>query len=415
LGLTYHASGRTDRALEHVIEAVKSIDLGLATESQTSDLAGAYQALIDRYVAKGDSENAKKYTEALLGFFSSQDWQKKASEARLGLDVFVEDGAPMTLAEYLETPETAVIVSTMRRTSEYLRRNMLMTAAEECFFAIGEAPFCLPLHARLAEILLMLDRSEQAVAKFLTIADVYRMRGDTKNATGIYKKILGLAPMDVRARRKLAGLLIEQGEIDQALEHYLLLADTHYQLAQVSLALERYGEALSLVSGSSDQKKWETKILHRMGDIFRQRVDWARATAAYESLVTIAPDDEAALLALVDLYFKQGHRDKGLQAFEALWDLYEKSGDTQKLLNITQDAARSCPNESRLLVRLADLYANLGMADQAVTAYDAAGKMQLKAGLREEAVRSIESIIELGPDNVDEYRRLLSRVQGSSG
>jgi len=414
LGLTYRAAGKIDRSLEHFIEAVKMIDLKAAHPDQVGDLTATYQRLTDSYIAKGETDQANAFTQSLVKFFSERDWEQEVREARRRMDSLSEDGGLMTLAEYLETPETEVIVTAMTLTAEYIQRNMLMTAAEECFRAIQKAPSCLPLHVRLGDIFLKQEQNEKGITKYLTVADVYQMRGESQQAINIYQKTLRLDPMDVLVRSKLIDLLITRGETDQALEQYLILADTHYQLAQVDRALERYDEALRLTPSSAKETTWKVDILHRMGDIYNQRVDWARATQAYQAIAAASPDDERAQLALVDLYYKQGQKDRALKSLDALLSLYQSAGKTQKILAALQEAVQTRPEEIRLRARLAAAYARQGMTKQAIAEYDALGEMQLEAGLREEAAETIQIIINLGPDDVGGYRRLLSQIRGGS-
>ncbi len=414
LGLTYRAAGKTDRSLEHFIEVVKAIDLQAVRPDQVSQLTAIYQQLTDSYVAKGDVEKADTFTSTLLKFFSARNWEIKVREARRRMDSVSEDGKLMTLAEYLATPETEIVVTAMALTGEYVRRNMLMTAAEECFHAIEKAPSYLPLHVRLGDIFLQQEHNEEAITKYLTVADVYQMRGDFQQGIGIYHKILRLAPMDVRVRTKLIDMLVKRGEADQALEQYLILADVYYQLAQVDLALEKYGEALRLIPQSANEATWKVDILHRMGDIYNQRVDWARATKAYETIVATAADDERAQLALIDLYYKQGRNDKALQSLDTLLGLYQSAGKAHKVLAVLREAVNARPEEMGLRARLASIYARQGMTKQAIAEYDALGEMQLEAGLREEAAQTIQAIINLGPDDIDGYRRLLVQIKGGS-
>jgi tetratricopeptide (TPR) repeat protein len=412
LGLTYHAAGKMDRSLEHFIEVVKVIDLQTVRPDQVKNLTATYQQISDSYIAKGDSGKASSFTQTLLKFFARPNWERKAREARRLMDTLSENGNLMTLAEYLESPETEIIVTAMALTGEYMRRNILMTAAEECFRAIQKAPNYLPLHVRLADIFLKQEHNEEAITKYLVVADVYETRGDAQQAINIYQKILRLAPMDVKVRDKLIELLIRRGEADQALEQFLILADVYYQLAQVERALERYNEALRLTPSSGNETGWKVDILHRMGDIYNQRVDWVQATVAYESIVTQTPDDERAQLALIDLYYKQGRSDRALQSLDTLLGIYQSAGKTQKLLAVLRETVQTRPEEMGLRARLAAAYARQGMTKQAIAEYDALGEMQLEAGLREEAARTIQTIINLGPDDVEGYRRLFSQIKG---
>jgi tetratricopeptide (TPR) repeat protein len=328
------------------------------------------------------------------------------------MDSLAEASGLMTLAEYLETPETEVVVTTMALTGEYIRRNMLLTAAEECFRAIQKAPSFLPLHVRLAEVFLKQEHIEEAIAKYLVVSDVFEMRGESQQAIDIYQRVLRLAPMDVKIRVKLIDSLIMRSEIDHALEQYLALADVHYQLAQVDQALEKYNEALRLTHDSANDTGWRVDILHRMGDIYNQRVDWAQATAAYEAIVALTPDDERAQLALTDLYYKQGEKEKALQSLDRLLGVYQSSGDTLKVLTVLQEAVHARPEEMGLRARLAAAYARQRMVKEAIAEYDALGEMQLEAGLREDAARTIQTIISLGPDDPEGYSGLYAQIKG---
>jgi tetratricopeptide (TPR) repeat protein len=412
LGLTYYALGKIDRSLEHFIEVVKTVDIKTVRPDQAKNLTTTYQQLSDSYIAKGDTEKANIFVQSLLAFFSKSDWEQKVRLARRRMDSLSEDGNLMTLAEYLETPETEIVIATMALTGEYIRRNMLMTAAEECFRAIQKVPGYLPLHIRLADIFLSQEHTQEAITKYLVVADVSQIRGDVQQAIRIYNKVLRVAPMDVRVRSKLIDLLVARGEPDQALEQYLALADVHYQLAQVEPALEKYNEALRLAPSSANAASWKVNILHRMGDIYNQRVDWAQAAKAYAAIVALVPDDERAQLALVDLNYKQGQNNKALESLDALLGIYQRAGKTQRVLEVLREAVQSRPEEMGLRARLAAVYARQKMVRQAIAEYDALGEMQLEAGLREDAARTIQTIISLGPDDVEGYRRLYSQIKG---
>jgi tetratricopeptide (TPR) repeat protein len=149
-----------------------------------------------------------------------------------------------------------------------------------------------------------------------------------------------------------------------------------------------------------------------MGDIYNQRVDWAQATTAYESIVALAPKDERAQLALVDLHYKQGEAEKALRSLDTLLGVYQSAGKTQKVLSVLQEAVQARPEEMALRARLAAAYSKRGMTREAIAEYDALGEMQLEAGLREEAARTVQTIISLGPDDADGYRRLYAQIRG---
>jgi tetratricopeptide (TPR) repeat protein len=411
LGKIYYEQDDPSAAVGQFLEVVKLVDLQSLPPTHAQQLGQRYEQTAQTYAGAAGSDAREVFIRSLLSFFSTDNWPRRAREARRQMDSLAGDSSIRSLAEYLATPETPVALSAMARTAEYMGRNMWMTAAEECFNAIQRAPSYLPIHLRLAEILLRQEHAEEAIAKYLKVGDVYQVRGQPEQSIDVYRKVLALAPMDVTVRSRLIELLVGRGEFDETMEQYLALADAYYQLAQVNQSLEKYEEALRLAPQAEMPHIWQAEILHRMGDIYNQRVDWVRATTAYEELVKIKPDDERAKKALIDLYFKQGQADQGLAIIDNLQAQYQAKGDPKTMLTVLKEAKDTWPDEMGLRERLSLTYAQLGMKREAIAEYDVLGEMQLEQGLREEAARTIQKIIELGPDDPDGYRQLLGQIQ----
>jgi tetratricopeptide (TPR) repeat protein len=300
----------------------------------------------------------------------------------------------------------------MTDTQRYMDNDMIFTAMEECYRAIEMAPTYLPLHMRLAEIFLHHNMIEDAVAKYLHVADAYAIWGDTIQANSVYQRVLQLAPMDITVRSKLIDLASQQGHIDQALEHYLALADAYYQLAHLDKTIEVCNEALQLSPKSSAPKMWQTRILHLLGDMQMQRVDWRQATSVYQRLKSVSPEDEQARLQLIDLYFKQGQTDQAMQEVNELISYYQAQNQPGKVLSTLQQAVQLRPYEMPLRARLSQVYLERGMKQEAIAELDALGEMQLEAGIRQAAVETIKLIISLSPKNVRAYKRLLDQILG---
>lgn len=410
LGECYKALGRVDEALEHFVQALKIVDLGTVQREQADDLINLYDALADSYIAKGDRDKALTFANSLIEFLSSKGWEDKAREARQRLNSMSEDGVTMSLAEILAAPSAETLLSAMSLSQEYVRRNALTAATEVCYRAIQAAPTYLPLHLRLAEIFTQDGRIEDAVTKYQTVADLYLVREETRQAIGVYKRILRLMPMDVVIRSRLIDLLISSGEIDQALDQYLALADAYYQMAQVSKSLEKYTEALRLVPRASDEAVWRVRLLRKMADIHMRRANWNDAVQLYRQLVSSAPEDERARLNLIDLYYKLGRTREADQATVAMIDYYRSQGDSERLLALLQEAVRLQSQQMALRARLARAYIDAGMREEAIAELDALGELQLDAGLREQAMATVRFIISLKPKNLEAYRQLLTQL-----
>lgn len=413
LGETYAEADNLELAIKHFIETLKIIDLQNISSQKAGTLAETYETLTENYLTRLDPAKANGLITAVRKFFANPTWQQKVAEARAQMDSVTENGTTMSLVEFLETPETEVVITTMALTGEYLKRNFLMTASEECLRSIQKAPSYLPLHVRLADILLKQEHTDEAITKYLYIARVYLMRNQPDQAVNIYEKILRLAPMDVTVRSKLIELYISYHDTEQALEQYLVLADSYYQLAQVDRSLEKYNEALRLAATSPQVNTWKADILSRMGDIYNQRFDWARATTAFEDLLKINPNDERTQRQLIDLYYKQNKVNQATKTLDGLLAIYQKY-NPPKALELLKELTAIYHEDMSLRQRLAVAYAQNGMNREAIKEYDVLGEMQLESGLRSQAMQTIQAIINLEPDDLEGYRRLLAQISGGA-
>jgi tetratricopeptide (TPR) repeat protein len=410
LGECFRALGRIDDALEHFVQALKIVDLGTVSRQEADDLIQLYDALADSYIAKGDREKARTFTDSLVEFLSSKGWEDKAREARRRIDDMSGEGVTMSLAEILAAPSADVILSAMPLSQEYVKRGAFTAAAEACYRAIESAPTYLPLHLRLAEICAQDGRVEDAVTKYQTVADLYLVREEPLHATGVYKRVLRLMPMDVVIRSRLIDLLISSGEIDQALQQYLALADAYYHLAQVDKALEKYVEALRLVPRASDERGWRVRLLRKMTDVQLRRGNWHEAVALYRQVMAVDPDDERARLRLIDLNYKLGRTDQADKDTVAMLAHYRSLGKPEQALALLEEAVRLQPQQMPLRARLARAYIDAGMRQEAIRELDTLGEQQLDAGHREQAMATVRFIISLKPANVEAYQQLLSQL-----
>lgn len=412
LGDSYRALDRLEDALEHFVEVLKIVDMQTVGEEKADELAQLYSGLAESYKTKGDVGSTLAFANALIEFFGHSGWESRVAEMRKRLNELAGEGVTMALAQVLEAPGFDQILESLVETQKYMDSNLLRTAAEECFWAMEKAPTYLPLHLRLAEILLRQGLTEEATAKYMTVAEVYQVWGENRQASNIYKRILDLAPADVKVRSKIIDLLISERKIDEALENYMALADIYYHLARLNKTLEKYNEALRLSSQSSRPREWQVEILHKIGDIHIQRVDWNQALAAYQRIKSLSPGDEKARLQLVDLYFKQGKSEQAAQELDSLTAYYKEQGQSDKVLSILQEAVEMRPYEMALRARLSQTYLERGLKQKAIDELDALGEMQLEAGMNKEAIETIKLIISLGPKNIKAYKQLLAQLLG---
>ncbi len=411
LGECYRALGRIDEALTYFLEVLKIVDLSTVRQEQADDLIRLYDELAHTYAARGEREQAVEFINTLISFLSAKGWEDKVHQARQRLDLLSREGPVLSLAEMLTVPGSERIIQSIGLAQEYLRRNMARAAMDELMGALEQAPTFLPIHRQIGETLVAMGRTEQAVGKFLAIADTYRVRGNFSQAVAMYERALRLAPMNITARLKLIDLLVSLGEIDRALEHYLALGDAYYQMAQLDQAREKYNEALQLAPRGSPDRRWEVKFLHRIGDIDLQRVEWRRAISVYERIRDLAPDDEKARFTLMNLYERLGRPDRALVELDGLIQHCVQAGKTQKAISVLERLVQEKPDAIPIRARLAQLYLNAGRKEEGLRELDILGDLQLQAGKVKEAIATIQVILRLRPPNADAYRELLEQLQ----
>jgi tetratricopeptide (TPR) repeat protein len=410
LGESYQAQGDFAEALKHFWEAVKIVDLATIEREHADDLIRVYQSVAQNLVSTGDPDRARSLSESLVDFLGRRGWEDKSLEARKRLDALSRSGTVLSLGELVSMPDASNILRSVALAQEYQRRNKVYSALEELFHTLSKASDYLPLHYLLASLLQEAGRIDEALAKFRTIARTYEVRGQTLQALATYREILQLSPIDINVHKRVIELLTQRGQIDDALSQYLQLADAHYQLAQPERARDVYTDALRLAPRGATDRQWEVRILHKMADLDLQRLDWLAAIKNNEAILRIEPADERAYLALYRLYPRTGRPHLGLNALDKLIKLYLEARNVDRALIVLEDLIANEPDSIPLRARGAQLYLNTGKREKALEHLDVLGGLQLDAGQKEAAVKTVTAILALEPSNregyVDLYREL---------
>jgi len=410
LGQCYQLQGKFDQALEHFLEAVKIVDLRTVGRDQADDLIQLYGQLADSYEAKGDSKKAMAFASALSTFLQGKGWQDKALEARQRMQILSSQGETISLAEILEKPGTDEVLNTLATSKELAAQKRYAAATDICFWALGKAPDYLPLHQQLADILASTDRVQDATEKYRMIAEVYAVRGQQGKAIATCERVLEIAPMSTHVQTRLIALLIGQGELDKALEHYLSLADTHYRMAEMDEAIKQYKKALLLAPRGSPDRQWEIRIQRRLADIYMQRLDWSKAVEGYEYILARQPHDQEILVQLLELYRKLGNKSKAREIVKSLTQLYQEQGNTHAIIEILEEEAELMADDIDLRIYLGEICSKAGRKRLAMDAWSEALQLQLAQGQRSQASATIRRIIALNPPNVSAYKKLLATL-----
>ena len=97
---------------------------------------------------------------------------------------------------------------------------------DEAFQALTYAPTYLPLHTLMGDLLVRENHTQEAIAKFSTVAQAYSVRGEAAQSAKMLRRVIQLAPMDMAARTKLIDQLVSRGQVDDAIRHRTALTTT---------------------------------------------------------------------------------------------------------------------------------------------------------------------------------------------
>lgn len=410
LGEAYRQTSQMRPALTYLLEALKRLDLQLTPADRQDQLVEAYESLSET-LSRADDAALARIVPGLRRFLSGDGWEARARQTRQQLDAAADDGQVVALAEELATtPGTDEVIDAMHRIDDYVRRKLYATAMEEAFWALEHSPTYLPVHIRMAEILVAEHKPEVAAVKYKVVANTYQIRGEANRAARLLGQVLKLNPVDIDARAQLIRLLVDQGKTEDALTQYLELAETYRDLADLDAAREQYAQAFKYAQ-SVNARAWSVRLLHALCDIDMQRLAWREAVRGYEQIKTLAPGDEKARIALVDLNFRLGNQRQAISELDA----YLKQLIGQRALpaatTLLEELLNTHPDDPALVARLARLYADQGRKEDAVARYDQLGDIQLQAGHTDQAMETIRTILGLNPADPMPYQQLLAQLQ----
>ncbi|HWY04975.1 MAG TPA: hypothetical protein VNX60_14970 [Candidatus Acidoferrum sp.] len=129
------------------------------------------------------------------------------------------------------------------------------------------------------------------------------------------------------------------------------------------------------------------------------------AIAEYEKVLKNDAKDLTVTNTVGDLYSRLGETDKATVCFKNVGDAYASQGFTVKAIAMYKKICKLQPSLESLL-KLAELYSQQGLFNDARAQYLQVAEEFLKAGERENAVRIFQKILEMDPENSNMRVRL---------
>jgi len=410
LGLSNIKLGNSSEGFRQVVESLREADRR-TNPSQVDEMG--YDRLIQKTLEK-PKEQVMEQAEAIETFLDQPNWNGRIMRTLSGFVVQGKSAYVSSLMELLVEGGRPAVAEVMQRINYYIEQNALMLALEEAHYAVEKSPDYLPAHRRIADVLTRVGRTQEAAEKLNLVAETYLIRGNPEKAADLFQEVINIWPADIDARERLLSMLKEQGRVDEALGQYVQLGDLYYRLrADVDKAQLIYVEGIAYAEKNNSKSARVVAILKSMADIEQQRLNWQKARDYYERIAQIAPDDDASVMALVDLDFQLGRSAEAIKQLDNYMRTCITRGKPERILPTLEKQARRHPKEIALRMRLAQVYMRAKRREDAIAQLDEVGELQIEAGDYKNAIATITQIIKLNPPDADKYRQLVEQLKSS--
>jgi tetratricopeptide (TPR) repeat protein len=407
---------KTDRLKEAMVEYMEALRLAdsmVVPPEQTDAIRQLYEPLIDAQAKRSDNQELAKLCDNIKTLLLQPNWRALVSQARQQLPQSGPGAPPLPLAEIMTQTQSSQLIQAINKARQTAQAGHLRSAVDAIFDGLQLAPTYLPLHILLGDLLIQNGRTQDAITKYSVVAQAYNVRGDATQSTNLLRRIIEVAPMETNARQRLIEQLVAQGKVDDAVAEYIQLADIYYRLAELDLARKTYTDALRLAQQTRGNREWSLQILHRMADIDMQHLDWRQALRLFEQIRTLQPEEASVRKNLVDLNIRLDQPNQAMAELDNYLTYLDNNGQRTAAIPFLEGLVQDNAGQPLLQNYLVDEYIRAGWRREAVSQLDALGEKLLQSGDRAGAIRAVEKIISLNPPNVDNYRRLLQKLNSA--
>jgi tetratricopeptide (TPR) repeat protein len=397
-------------ASTNYLQALRLADCESVPVDQSDELYQLYEPILDAHQRVTDTKDIRRLCSVINTQLMRADWHEYMAAARHQLPPQPEGSPPLPLAEMFLESNSSQMIDAMITIKQLSNQGKLRSAMEEAYHALTIAPFYLPLHIQMAELLIAEGRVIEAVEKFLLVANSYSIRNETSQAINLLRRVTKLAPMDLSVRGMLIDLYKSSGRQDDAIQQYMDLANVYYLLAELDLARQTYQSALSLSQQSSSTQKWSLQILNKLADIELQSLDWKSAIRIFEQLRSLQPQEPGPRSTLIDLHLQMGQPNAAMSELESYMKTMESSDQFAKCSRFLDDLLDNHPGEMGIQRAMIDYYVSRNQIPKAIEKLDALAEKLLKAEDKAACLATLKNILSLNPANANEYQKLYTEL-----
>lgn len=393
------------------LQAYRLADMMTVPEEYVDELKQLYEPILEAQQHETNPKNLMAVCQNVRSQLMRADWREYLKKARAQMPAVSEDNPPVPLIEMLLHSRSGQVVEALANVRELTQRGLYRSAMEEAFHALQFAPTYMPLHIQIGELMAKSGQVDDAIKKYLLVAELYEVRGESDQSIRVLKKVTEFAPMDLSIRNKLIELLSNSNQIDEAIHEYLEMGEIYYRLAELDKARQSYLLALRLAQQSRTNRKWAVQILTKIADIDMQRLDWRQALRIFEQLRSLQPEDKASRVQLIDINMRLGQLPAALKEIDDFVKILEENQKTKEVVQFLNELIKEHPEHIHIRKRLMDAFIRYGHTTKAIQQMDRLADQLLDSGDKRSAIEMVEAIIAMNPPNSNQYRQLLQQIK----
>lgn len=187
---------------------------------------------------------------------------------------------------------------------------------------------------------------------------------------------------------------VQQGKLQNAITEYEKVTKEDPKDLTV---LNTIGDLYARVGDNHKAAHYFKKV----GDHYATDGFTVKAIAMYKKLVKLTPGETEAILKLAELYTQQGLYNDARQQYVQVADQYMKANELDAAARIFQKMLELDPENSTMQSKLADLYVRLGKKDEAKSIFFNAAQSLYARGAFDAADEACNRVLHLDPSNAD--------------
>lgn len=251
----------------------------------------------------------------------------------------------------------------LKQAERYVQQGDTASALAEYRKILRASPRDVTVANTVGDLNARLGNTADAIKHYVDVAGIYESQDLLSLAAAVYKKIAKLDPSNVDAAVRLGGLYAKQGLMVEATQQYLTVADLHRKAGRSRDAVHTLEQIASLDSGNPRTLLSVARVLEREG--LTHEAASAYRTAG-QSFLRMGRGEESVKALTTSLALDPDSRG----TLKALAEAHANVGNVTAALEVVARALESEPNSVDLIIILGRTFLSAGMLDRAEGAFE---------------------------------------------